>query len=37
VLLAKVKEALDRPGTRLSVPIAAINDFNIDLGKSGVL
>ena len=37
VLLAKVREVLDRPGTRLSIPIAAINVFNIKLGKSGVL
>jgi two-component system cell cycle sensor histidine kinase/response regulator CckA len=37
VLLAKVREVLDRPKARLSVPFAAINVFNIKTGKSGVL
>ena len=37
VLLAKVREVLDRPGARSSVPFAAIKESNIKLGKSGVL
>jgi hypothetical protein len=37
MLLAKVREVLDRPGTRSSIPFAAINVFNIKPGKSVVL